>query len=465
MKNKTKKVIKFTSITEYKILEEYFDNMAAKGWILKEFKKSMMLFEETEPRELNFNVSLFYNTTPFDYPDHEKENEYRELCEKSGWTFCASNQLYQVFYKEKNNESGPIHTDSSEEFSIIKKTYMKTELISMLALLPIVCLGFFQVFNFNYEDILSNVELFNIISPFFLLMIIISTHVYSIFWLIKNKINISKGKELCFSTNKGRVRRNILMWSLIGIYFIMIVFMVFMNIPHISIILIAFAPMVIAMIIGSYCVKRFKTKKRSRKQNILFFIGGIILSFVLTMLVLMFGIRSIVGSNFLDKENEMPPKDIKVLKLSDFTEIDSIKSDILMKKSSIFAPLSFIYYEKADKNSRKDGIKLVDTEYIQCINKDVADFVFEGYMKEKFERKEKRAKEARQWGNEERAKAYENDIKEVSIQKWGVDKGYYLYESKRKIIIQKDNIIYILNGDMDFSEKEIINICRNKLGL
>ena len=86
-------------------------------------------------------------------------------------------------------------------------------------------------------------------------------------------------------------------------------------------------------------------------------------------------------------------------------------------------------------------------------------------MKEEFERKAERIKEAREWGKEKRAISYENDIKEVSIHKWGVDKGYYLYESKSKMIIQKDNSIYILRGDMDFSEKEIINICRNKLGL
>ncbi|MCM1988334.1 DUF2812 domain-containing protein [Oceanirhabdus seepicola] len=467
MKNKTKKRIKFTSITEYKILEEYFEKMAAKGWMLKEYKKSIMVFEEIEPKELDFNVSLFYNTTPFDYPDHEKDNEYRELCEESGWTFCASNQLYQVFCKEKNQEAIPIHTDSSEEFTIIKKTYMKTELISMIALLPIICLGFFHILKFDYEDILSNGDLFNIISPFFLFIIIISTHFYPVFWLIKNKSNISKGKELYFSTNKGKLGRDILMWSLIGIYFIMLVFMVFTDIPHISFILIAFAPMVIGILIGSYCVKRFKTKKRSRTHNILFFIGGIILSFVLTMLVLIGGIRMMISSDFMDKKNETPPEHMRVLKLSDFTEIDSIKRTRLYKKSSIFVPISFSYYEIADKNSRKDGIISVDTEYIQCKNKDVADFVFEGYMKKEFERKEERAKEAREWGSEERAISYENDIKEVSIQKWGVDRGYYLYESKNEIIIQKDNLIYVLgiHGDKDLSEKEIINICRNKLGL
>jgi len=463
--NKTKKRLKFTSITEYKILEEYFEKMALKGWMMKEFKKGMMVFEEIEPMKLDFNVSLFYNTTPFDYPDHEKENEYKELCEESGWTFCASNQLYQVFCKEKNHEAIPIHTESSEEYSIIKKTYIKTELIGMLVLLPVVFLAFFNGLNFTYKDILSNGGLFNIIFPFFILIIILSTNTYPIFWLLKNKINLYKGKELYFSTNKARVRRNILMWSLIGIYLIMIIFFVFIDTPHITFILIGFTPMIIGILIGSYCVKRFKTKKRSRIHNILFFIGGIILALILTYLSLFVGIKIMINSSFMEMENETLPENIKVLHLSDFTEIDSINRNTFLKKSSIFAPLSFIYYETVNKKGEKGEISSVDTQYIQCINKDVADFVFEQYMKEEFERKEKWAKRLRELGNEKEAKDYENDINEISIHNWGVDRGYYLYESKEKIIIQKYNIIYILGGNMDLSDKEIIDICRNKLGL
>ncbi len=465
MKKRTKKRLKITSITEYKSLEEYFKNMASKGWMIKEFKKGMMVFEEIEPRNLDFNVSLFYNTTLFDYPDHEKDSEYRELCEESGWTFCASNQLYQVFYKEKNHEAVPVHTDSNEEFSIIKKTYMKTELISMLVLLPAIWLNFSNVLNFSYEYILSNGGLFNIISPFFLLIIILNINIYPVIWLIKNRLNISKGQELHFTNNKVIVRRNIVMWSLVVVYLILLIYMVFFDTPHFSFILIALAPMVIGTLIGGYCIKRFKTKKCSRTHNILFFIGGIILSLILTYSLLFVVIKVTINSSFMDNKNETHPEKVKVLNLSDFIEIDSIERNRLYKKSSFLAPLSFSYYEMADKNSAKDGMKSVDTEYIQCRNKDVADFVFEEYMKEEFERKKELAKDEREWGNEQRAIAYENDIKEVSIHSWGVDRGYYLYESKGKIIIQKENIIYILGGDLDFSDKEIINICRNKLGL
>lgn len=463
MENKTKRKLRFTSITDYKNLEEYFEKMAAKGWMLKEFKKYTMVFEEIEPRELIFNVSLFYNTTPFDYPDHEKENEYKELCEESGWTFCTSDPIYQVFYKEKNHEAVPIHTDNSEEFHIIKSTYMKTELISILALIPVLILGFLNVINFSYEDILSNSSLFNIISPFFILIIILSVHSYPVYWIIKNKINISKGDELYFSTNKIIYSRNIFALILTGIYLILVIFMVFINTPNIYIILLAFMPVLISLPIGIYCVRKFKTKKRSRKQNIIFFIGALIFSLLLTILISICGMGRIASSSISGGKNQVPPSDIKVLELSDFTKTASIERSRLRKKWSFFVPVNLTYYEFADKSSSEDLISSVDTQYIKCVNKDIADFVFEGYMKEQFQRKEERAREYREWGKEERAKELENDITEVSIHDWEVDRGYYLYESNGKVILQKDTVIYILDGNMDFSEKEIINICKNKL--
>ncbi|WBW99343.1 DUF2812 domain-containing protein [Oceanirhabdus sp. W0125-5] len=465
MKKRTKKRLMVTSITEYKSLEKYFENMALKGWIMKEFKKGMMIFEECEPRDLDFNVSLFYNTTPFDYPDNEKDSEYRELCEESGWTYCASNQLYQVYYKEKNQEVVPIHSDSIEEYNIIKKTYMKTEFISLIALLPMIVVLFWSNSNLGYRDLLSNSGIFGIILPYMLLILVIVMHAPNVIWLIKNKINLSKGNELHFKSNRVIVRRNIVMWTLVVLYLILLIYLVFFDIPHFSFVLIAFAPIVIGIVIGGYCIKRFKTKKRSRKHNILFFTGGIILSLILTYSLLFVVISGVMHSSLMDMKNEMPPENVKVLHLSDFTEIDSVERKTFFKRSSVFAPVSFLYYESINKKTRKDEIRSFNTEYIECINKKIADFVFNQYMKEEFERKIKWAKEAREWGKEERAKEYENDIKEVSIHNWGVDRGYYLYESKRKIIIQKDNIIYILGGDLDFSDKEIINICRRKLGL
>ncbi|MCK5764207.1 MAG: DUF2812 domain-containing protein, partial [Clostridiales bacterium] len=158
----TKRVIKFIEITEYKNLEKYLEKKAMQGLMLSEINNSTLVFEKTIPRELIFNVSLFYHTSPFEYPDEEKNKDYRELCEESGWKFCANNNIYQMFYKEKNDDIDLIHTDSYEEYKIVKKTFMKTNMITMLLIILYFFLCIINALRFDFEDILSNLSLFNL---------------------------------------------------------------------------------------------------------------------------------------------------------------------------------------------------------------------------------------------------------------------------------------------------------------
>ncbi|MBK5251547.1 MAG: DUF2812 domain-containing protein [Peptostreptococcaceae bacterium] len=85
MNSNIKKQLFFTSITEYKTLEKRLEKMAAKGWMLSEIKRTFLVFKKSEPVDYTFNVSLFYKSTPFDYPNDEEYKDYRELCEESGW--------------------------------------------------------------------------------------------------------------------------------------------------------------------------------------------------------------------------------------------------------------------------------------------------------------------------------------------------------------------------------------------
>lgn len=461
MKNNTKKVIRFTSITEYKTLETYLQKMAAKGWMLCKINRNTLEFTKIDPRELTFNVSLFYHTTPFDYPNDEKEKDYRELCEESGWKFCASNEIYQIFYIESDIDVTDIHTDSQEEYNIIKKIYMKTDFISMILLFFVVGLQLTHIFNFNYEDILSNMALFTVISPVFLMIIMMFTNAPPIIWLIKNKINVSNGKELTFSTHRMRLTRNIFLWSLIGVYFILTILVLSNNFTSGFTLLLAFIPVTVSIIVAIYCIKRFKTKKRTRKQNMIFFSIVIILTTIITTGAVMAIVFSSIGFG----ENDDMPKDVAVLKLSDLgTEATPLRTRT-HEKSSIFVPINTEYYESLGRKAKDNEIMTVRTTYIRCINNDIADYVFDGYMKEERKRLEERISEYLEYGDKNKAKEEENEISKVSTGLWKIDRGYYLSSNKSKIVIQKDNIIYILNCHVDFSEKEIVDICEEKFEL
>jgi hypothetical protein len=56
-------------------------------------------------------------------------------------------------------------------------------------------------------------------------------------------------------------------------------------------------------------------------------------------------------------------------------------------------------------------------------------------------------------------------IKPVDKLVWNVDCGYYLKDDKSEVVIQSGNIIYFFDGDLDFSDKDIIEICRNKMNI
>lgn len=405
MKNNTKKVIRFTSITEYKILEEYLEKMAAEGLMLSEIKRNTLIFRKTTPRELTFNVSLFYHTTPFDYPNDEEDKDYRELCEESGWEFCTSNEVYQIFYKENNVDAIPIYTDSHEEYRIIKNIFMKTDFISMILMFLMVGMGLIQTFNFNYENLLSNTALFTVISPIFLMIIVLSIYAFPVIWLIKNKINLSNGKELTFSTNKTRLLRNIVTWSLIGVYFILTIFAVSHGFTNAFMVVLAFLPVLVSTMIAKYCVKRFKTKKRTRKHNIVFFSVIMVFTIVITSGALMSIVLSIIGFG----ENDDIPKNIVVLELSNFGTNATPERTRTYEQSSVFVPVNFEYYESLGRKPKENEVMTVRTTYIQCVNKDISDYVFDGYMKEEQKRLKKRISEYLEFGDEKKQK--KNKIK------------------------------------------------------
>ncbi|GMQ59209.1 hypothetical protein AN1V17_36060 [Vallitalea sediminicola] len=461
MSKDTKKVIRLNSITEYKTLEKYLEKKAARGLMLCEIKRNTLVFKKTTPRMLIFNVSLFYHSTPFDYPNYEKEKDYRELCEDSGWEYCTSNEIYQIFYKEKNVDAVPIHTDSEEEYRIIKNIFLKTDFISMLVIALMLVMGLVQALNFDYSDLFSNISLFVIISPVFLLLIILFLYIPTLIWFIRNKINVARGNELVYISYRTKLVLTVMTWILIAVYIICTFLAVtdgYINIKGV----IAFIPAIIVFIVGRYCDKRIKTKKNTRKHNIIL----VLTVSIITAIIFTASITMGIMLNFRSFENnDDVPEQITVLKLSDFGTMDEPKRFHTYKKSSILVPVYVEYYESLGRKGKENEITTVSTTFIECRDKSIADYVFDGYMKEQQKWLERTILEYKEYGELEKAKEEEDNISKIYNDLWKVDRGYYLTDNKSRIIVQKDNIIYILESDVDFSEEEIINNCKRKLHL
>jgi hypothetical protein len=455
MSKDIKKVIIFASIIDYKYLGKYFEKMASKGWMISEIGKVNYIFRSIEPRKLDFDVSLLYENTSFDYPDDTNYRDFESLCRESGWELCLKNNIYQIFWKEKDTEALPIHTDSSEEFRIVKSVYLRTEFFTIILFGYLMIMGFNNVRNFNYEDILSNLSIFSLVFPFIVGLMFLTMVLPAVIWFTINRRNAREGSELYyFSDRIVKVKITAYMLFLI-IYISIFLFAVIDNFTDGYIMLIAFIPAVLGIVVGKYCVKRFKSVKRTRKQNKIFFLIVTSITIVISINAVMFFVISTNGDSY----DGVPEKGNVYLQLSDFNPDAVVGRSNGRNKSSILVENYLYYYETLFRKPSKDELYSVETIYIECKNKKIADYIFNGYMEEKEERFYK-------YGDgEESDIEFVDSIVPIDTNRWKVDKGFYLQEDNSEVIIQSGNIVYILESDVDFSDENIIEICRNKMNI
>jgi len=443
MSRNRKKVFKLHSIVEYKNLESYFEKMALKGWMLKEIKKGFYIFNKVEPVALDFSVSIFYESGPFDFPDDESKKTLVEFCEDSGWHHCTGTQMYQVFYKEKGKEVLPIHTEPEEEYRYIKKNVMKTELYLLPMILMFLGMGYLNINLLDYEDIFSNAAMISRIWPFCIALLFTLTVYSPIVWLVKNRINLNQNRKLMYFTDRHIKIKYTLYYGLTGVYLILLGMMFFDSFSSIGLtilplLLLLFLPMIAAV----FVMKRFKRVKRDRLKNMMMYLVVSFGALILSIGGLIFFISSDSTDLFSGKLKEEP-----VLELSDFGDYE-VYDTHLFKSHSVFTPVYIQYYETIDRNDKTSDVRNIETVYIECINAKVAQYVFENTLKDRL-----------------KYKAMDYQLVEIPVSLWSVDEGYYLHMAKNKLVLRKNNTVIMIDGDVDFSDDDVIEICKEKLGI
>jgi len=467
MNNEIKKVKNKVSIVNYKALEPYFTEMASKGWMFSEFQKTKLVFCRTEPKDIDFNISLFSDKSVFDYPKETEviEKEYIETCEECGWNFCAKNGIYNVFYKNVDVEATPLYTDSEEEYRIIKKVFMKTEFMLIWILLLMCYVGMMHFSSFGYETLLNNLLLFSFVSPIVMVVAILYYLSFSFIWFVKNKRNLKNGDSLQFQSFKTvKCRYNIYIFMLRIYIGLLIITMISSKIP-INFLFIGFMPAILGLIVGKYCKYRFKNKENSRKNNIRFFVISIILTLFVSMGGLILSITLFLPNyDIYSADNN---SDNKILELSDFGVDNDVEKFRMDEQSSLISPINYSYYERIAFGKDKIELDSIETEYIEGYNIALANWIFDLIIQEKLDRDSRWLERDKEYLTEEVYLEKKENNKLISVNKdaWEIDRGYYMYPDKSKIVIQKGEKIYILDGNLDFSNKEIIDICRHKLDI
>jgi hypothetical protein len=455
MNKDIKKVFSFASVMDYKNTEKYFEKMAAKGWMLYEIGKMFYKFKKIEPSELDFNVSLLYENTPYDYPDDRPYKDYEDLCRESGWKPCFRNNIYQIFYKEKDVDAMPIHTDSSEEYRIVKSIYLKTEASSVLVFAYLMFMGVNSFSRFNYEDLLSNLSIFSLVFPFFAGIMFLTMIVPSGIWLVVNRRNAREGRELYFFSEKTIFAKRAIYNISMILYTFLLLIGIFGSFSDGYVMLVAFTPVVLGGVAGAVCVKRFKTVKRTRKQNKVFFLVVVSITIIVSLSTIMI----FVINSERYSEVDLSKVEKKYLELSDFDSEAVAGRNHGRNESSFFVDDYQYYYETLGRKAGENELYSISTIYIESMNEGISDFIFKYIMMDE---------EENYYGNgydNEFDMKFEEYIIPVDLTDWNADEGYYLQDDKSKIVIKSGNIIYYFDGYLDFSDEKTIEICRKKMNI
>ncbi|KUO53423.1 MAG: hypothetical protein APF76_09285 [Desulfitibacter sp. BRH_c19] len=439
--NKTKKTTVFMfSILDYKAMEEYFEEMAAQGWMLEKISAVTAKFKKINPKKIKFAVDIFPYMTAFDSPNNRDARDYRELCEASGWHFVTSANKFQIFYANSDENPTPIQTDSIVEEKIIRKSVFNTELLIFLLCLPALLLGFGSLIPFDYSKLFTNIS---IVSTIYFPILIIPVAIYTgyyLFWFWKARRNIKKGLPLPRTSIRAARLRGTILLS-VGVLLIILMFIAVIAdiIGGYTFALYAFLLPIPGIAIGIWYKKIVSTKERSRGKNIAIFAVAIFCIWIV-FTVFTFGLISSRGmfDTITGARNELTSGYI-ALELADFGIEKAPYARNFRKTSSLVVPIKLDYYEASS-----DGV--IRTNYIRAINEKVAVYIFDGMLKR------------------EGSLIYRS-VSEAPAESWNADKAYYLKDNRTMILLLKDEVVIQLDGKFDFSQPEIINVSKDKLKL
>lgn len=123
MRKAKKRVWKWFSYRECDAMKEYLEQMAEKGWYLKQLG-AWMVFEQGIPGKLRYAVHVFVKGSEYDRKPEETTEELIECCEAAGWKFVCNYGKFCVFCT--NDDSAvELETDEEIRFSVIRKEEAK----------------------------------------------------------------------------------------------------------------------------------------------------------------------------------------------------------------------------------------------------------------------------------------------------------------------------------------------------
>lgn len=417
-------------------VEEYLEQMAEKGWLLKSVKGPLFKFTKIIPKKIKYSVDVLSKVSIFDHKDTDIALEYREYCQAAGWTYVCQTGKIQIFYTEEDKEIIPIHTDEEEKFKSVFKFSLYNVITQLFLTLVFIFNLYNELFLGNTDFLLSsNFMIFTTVAMLFFILINIINFISFFFWVLRARLKLKENKFMPYNSYKQLRIKNILFkaYSLI-IIVTMLMLEIFDNSKYkestISIFIIVFI-----IIIISSCIKIFINKKRYSKSTNM--IISIISSIVLIFLSLILVGTTIFWSISTAPQSEFPNEKAN-LTLMDFGYDANTYEDTYIDFYKSFL---------AQKTEYSYGSKYTDKDLSYTILKSQYPWVIEFHENRLLNR----------------LNEYNTDLNQENT---NLPRNIKVYSYKNKrcfILVSKEKVVSIIKNFSDISDDDFLNTVYKKL--
>ncbi len=443
-----KKVFLHTSY-DLKVIEDYLENMAAKGLMFVKQIGIFFYFKKCEPAKLRFCVDVFGKASIFDTRPEAATLDYITYCEESGWHHIYSNGKLQYFFTDDDNVT-PIQTDNSMRLKLINSQTIVNEgftwiILSVITLMQLFS-GLFQQ-NLVKTLILNETFIMYALFPF----ILIPQAVRYLYFYIKNKRRTALGQELEFYSAKNAKAFMLAQFIALALVLFLVIVSICSTDSRFAI---WFGIIFIVFIAGTYIFElKRQRQKYSRIDNIVL---TVITTFAIIYMIIPITLFIVLSTGALSNKSE---------KFKIYDEDESSVSIFYVEHAEI--PITFdnigISFDDAAYNSTSkysyrsffgtyDNYNQYiytkmsyDDEAAASLEYDIVntpyDFIINSYVRDnvsRFNGKDISSEESGIWG---------------ALEVYALSNQYS--NSAGRLVVYESKVIYISSDSLDFSPKNI----------
>lgn len=346
----TKRRFEIFSFFDVKGIEKHLEKMAEKGWLISKMDMFGWVYKKIEPQKLKFNVCYYPNASEFDPEPSNKQKDFYEFCEHTGWKIACQSAQMQIFYNE-NLQAVPIETDAQITVETIHNAAKKNFLPSYFVLLGLAVV---QEFILISRFLNQPIELFSnsiyVLAGFlwFLTFILYLAEIIGYFRWHEKATKLAEDGEFLPPKGKTKLQKTMtyIVFAFLTVWLISVIFddNKLLSYGAISI----FIPMMLLFVFINGIKQVLKDNKVKRNTNRAITLAlCFILSFAITALFTAISIKLASNSNVDEKNNYIDKVPLVVSDLIDVNSNDYM-AERIQSKSVFLEQFETWQYPKND---------------------------------------------------------------------------------------------------------------------